>query len=422
MRRADTVVVGAGHAGLAVSALLARAGRDHVVIERGRVAQSWRTRRWDSLRLLTPAWLSRLPGYSYDGPDPDAFLPAAEVAAYLTGYAAWSAAPVREHLPVVSVRHGGTGWRVVCPGETWQARHVVIASGHATRPALPAFAARLPGHVQALSPLGYRRPGDVAPGRVLVVGASASGVQIADELAAAGREVTLAAGRHTRLPRRYRGHDIMWWLDRAGQLDRTIDRVPDRDAARREPSMQLAGRADGRPVDLAALAARGVRLTGRVLDLDGDLGGGTVRLADDLPDTVADADRRLRRLLDRLDAHDPRTPEGPRPEPVPVPRDRPTRLDLSREGFGAVIWATGFRGDYSYLQVPGAVREGWLRQYRGASPVPGLFVIGQRFAHRRRSGFIDGARFDAADIVAAITGGSPVTRTHAASAGRTTLS
>ncbi|GIH24777.1 FAD-dependent oxidoreductase [Acrocarpospora phusangensis] len=395
------MVVGAGHAGLAVSALLTEAGRDHVVIERGRVAQSWRTQRWDSLRLLTPAWLSRLPGYSYDGADQDTFLPAGEVAAYLTRYAAWTAAPVAENLTVLSVRRHGDGWLVGCDGGAWYARHVVIASGHATRPALPAFAWRLPRRVQALSPLGYRRPEDVAPGRVLVVGASASGVQIADELAAAGREVTLAAGRHTRLPRHYRGQDITWWLDRAGQFDRRIDQVRDRDAYRREPSVQLSGH--GRSVDLAALAARGVRLTGRVLDIDGD----GVRLADDLPGTVADADRRMHQLLDRLDSRLWPPEPGPRPEPVPVPAVRPDRLDLRGERYGAVIWATGFRGDYSYLHVPGVEQHGWLPQYRGATAVPGLYVIGQPFGNRRRSGLIDGARLDAADIVDAITARSP---------------
>jgi putative flavoprotein involved in K+ transport len=401
--RVDTVVVGAGHAGLAVSRLLSDAGRDHVVLERGRVGHSWRTQRWDSLRLLTPAWLTRLPGYRYDSPDQDAFLPAADVVAYLTRYAALSAAPTHERTTVLSVRPSGDRWLVVCDNGEWSARHVVIASGHSTRPALPAFAARVPGNVQQLSPLTYRRPSAVEPGRVLVVGASASGAQIADELAAAGREVTLAVGRHRRLPRRHRGHDIIWWLDRAGQLDRTIDQMPDQDAARREPSPQLIGCQDGRSVDLAALAGRGVRLTGRALDVDGH----TMRMADDLPVTVADADLRMHRLLDRLDSYAGRDETGhshlrARPGPVPVPARPPVRLDLRGERFGAIIWATGFRGDYTYLHVPGLVRGGRLRQDRGATPASGLFVIGQRFGRRRRSSFIDGARLDAAEIVDAI--------------------
>lgn len=409
MRSVDTVVVGAGHAGLAVSRLLTAAGRDHVLLERGEVAHSWRTQRWDSLRLLTPAWLTRLPGHAYDGPDPNGFLSTAEVVAHLTDYAHLSAAPVQEHATVLSVRRCADRYRVVSDAGTWLARHVVVASGHATRPALPRFAAGVPAHVQQLTPLTYRNPAGVAPGRVLVVGASASGVQIADELAAAGREVTLAVGSHTRLPRRYRGHDILWWLDRAGQLDRTIDEMPDPEAARRQPSMQLVGRGDGRAVDLAALAAAGIRLTGRVVDID----EGTVHVADDLALTVADADRRMYALLDRIDAHAHRTsaaassvghPSRPRRLRSLTASGRHHPWQLRREDFGAVVWATGLRGDYSYLHVPGVEYAGGLRQYRGATPAPGLFVIGQRFGHRRRSSLIDGARFDAADIVGAIAG------------------
>ncbi|GIH25024.1 FAD-dependent oxidoreductase [Acrocarpospora phusangensis] len=422
--RVDTVVVGAGHAGLAVSRLLSEAGRDHVVVERGRVGHSWRTQRWDSLRLLTPAWLTRLPGYRHGWPDEDAYPAAADVVACLARYAALSSAPVHEQTTVLSVRPGGDRWLVVCDNAEWNARHVVIASGHSTRPVPPAFAARAALGVQQLNPLVYRSPSAVAPGRVLVVGASASGVQIADELAAAGREVTLAVGRHRRVPRRYRGRDILWWLDRAGQLDRAIEQMPDPAAARNEPSLQLTGCLGGRAVDLAALAERGIRLTGRVLDVD----GATVHLAADLPATVADADRRMHRLLHRLDAF-AASPEmarldalaagsgvdrrdafeagigsAERPPPVPLPARPPGRLDLRAEGFGAIVWATGFRGDYTYLHVPGLVRGGQLRQHRGATPAPGLFVIGQRFARSRRSGFIDGARLDAAEIVAAVVG------------------
>lgn len=403
MTRVDTVVVGAGHAGLAVSHLLTAAGRDHVVLDRGRVGNSWRTQRWDSLRLLTPGWLSRLPGYPPIAPD--GYPTAHELVDHLTAYAAWSGAPVLENVEVLSVQRCGGRWRVVSDGGVWSAAHVVIASGHTTRPKIPSFAARLPADVQQLHPLAYRNPLDVAPGRVLVVGASSSGVQIADELAEAGRDVTLAVGAHTRLPRRYLGQDILWWLDRAGVLDRTIDEVPDPDEARRTPSMQLVGRSDGRAVDLPALDARGIRLTGRVQGVDAD---GTVRIADDLPRSAATADARMNALLDRLDdeaarrAHRP-APTEPRPQPVLLPRRPVTRIDLRRERVGSLVWATGFRGDYRYLHEPGLVRNGSIPQRRSATPLPGLFVIGQRFAHRRRSSFLDGARFDAADIVAAIT-------------------
>ncbi|MGZ4631223.1 MAG: flavin-containing monooxygenase [Actinomycetes bacterium] len=404
MRTVDTVIVGAGHAGLAVSQLLSAAQRDHVVLERGRVANSWRTQRWDSLRLLTPAWLSRLPGYRPIGRD--GFPAAAEVVDHLASYAAWSGAPVHEHTTVLSVRRCGSRWRVVTDAGSWDAAHVVVASGHTTLPTRPDTAAHLPASVQQLHPLAYRNPAQVDGDRVLVVGASASGAQIADELAAAGHEVTLAVGGHTRLPRRYRARDILWWMERAGVLDRTVDDVTDLEAARRAPSMQLVGRDDGRSVDLAALSARGIRLTGRVRGVDDD---GTVRLADNLADSVATADARMHRLLDGLDDDAARRAgrrdlgRAARPVQVPLPARRPTELDLGRERISTVVWATGFRGDYSYLHVPRLVRDGRIPQRRGATDAPGLFVIGQRFAHRRRSSFIDGARFDAADIVAAIT-------------------
>lgn len=408
MQHVDTVVVGAGHAGLAVSHLLSAAGRDHVVLERGTVAHSWRTQRWDSLRLLTPGWLSRLPGY-HPIADDDGYPTVAEVVAHLTWYADYSDAPVLENTTVLSVRRCGDRWLVVTDGPVWSAEHVVVASGHATVPAIPAGAARLPAGVHQLHPLAYRNPDEVRGRHVLVVGASASGAQIADELAGAGHRVTLAVGRHTRLPRRHRGRDILWWLDRAGVLDRTIDEVRDREAARRTPSMQLVG--DGeRSIDLPALAGRGVVLAGRVTAVDDD---GSIRLADDLGATTAEADARMHALLDRLDADAARrtgrdhVAPAPRPRPVELPARPVRRLHPGRDHVDTVVWATGFRGDYSYLDVPRLLRDGDLPQYRGATPAPGLFVIGQRFGHRRRSSFIDGARFDAADIVTAITRRAP---------------
>src|SRR4051812_30948713 len=227
--RVDTVVVGAGHAGLAVSHLLSRAGREHVVLDRGRVAESWRSERWESLRLLAPSWMCRLPGWRYDGPDPDGFMTVAELVGHLERYAA--GAPVETGRAVHSVDAVGDDYRVVTDGGTWLARHVVVATGATGRTATPAALAGLGPGTTVLSPLHYRRPDALPPGGVLVVGASASGAQIAEELALAGRRVVLAVGRHTRMPRRYRGLDAYWWLERTARLSRAIDSMPDPVAA-----------------------------------------------------------------------------------------------------------------------------------------------------------------------------------------------
>ncbi len=241
----DAVIIGAGHAGLAMSRCLADRDVRHVVLDRGCVGERWRTARWDSFRLLTPNWLSRLPGWRYTGPEPDGFMSAGEFVGYLCDYARSFDAPVRPHTLVTRVERAGTGFAVHTDDAVWSARSVVIATGYHSRAKVPELATGLAPDVAQLTAAGYRSPSSLPDGGVLVVGCSASGVQIAHELARAGRRVVLAAGGHTRLPRRYRGRDILWWLDRIGSLDRTIDQVPDPASARAEPSLQLAGTADG---------------------------------------------------------------------------------------------------------------------------------------------------------------------------------
>ncbi len=268
----DTVIVGAGHAGLAVSRLLTDAGRDHVVLDRGGVAERWRSERWDSLHLLTPNWMTRLPGWCYSGPDPDGYSSTAELVRYLERYAASFRAPVISDTTVVEISEtrgpGCVRFRVITDNGTWHARHVVVATGPHGRPYLPSGLSGISSRVEVLTASSYRNPDAFPPGGVLVVGASASGVQIADELSRAGREVAIAVGRHTRMPRRYRGMDSFWWLEATGRLARTIDQMPDIAAARRENSLQLIGRAEvhlrGSDLDLQTLQDRGVRLLGRL--------------------------------------------------------------------------------------------------------------------------------------------------------------
>jgi cation diffusion facilitator CzcD-associated flavoprotein CzcO len=298
MHRTSVVVIGAGQAGLAVSHLLGVAGIDHVVLERGRTAARWDSHTWKSLRLLTPNWLSRLPGHRYRGTDPAGFMAAAEVGDYLRSYAALSAAPVTEGVEVVSVRRCESTYRVVTTAGTWTAPSVVLATGWCDVPHVPDPASQLDSRIVALTPASYRDPEALPEGGVLVVGGAATGVQLADELAASGRRVVLAVGSHSRVPRTYRGLDICWWLDAMGTFARRLDEHSSPLAARREASLQLSGRPAGRDVDLAALQERGVGLVGRLTDVDGR----RVRLAEDLAVTIGEADERLRRLLLRIDA------------------------------------------------------------------------------------------------------------------------
>jgi putative flavoprotein involved in K+ transport len=406
----DTVVIGAGQAGLAVSHLLGRAGRDHVVVDRGRVAESWRSQRWDSLRLLTPRWMSRLPGWRYTGPGQGGYMATDELITYLEGYAASSGAPLELGREVLDVSARGDGYRVVADGRSWQTRHVVVATGPTGRPHIPAAARGLDSGVHLITPPQYRNPDQLPAGGVLVVGAAASGAQIADELVRAGRRVVLAAGRHIRMPRRYRGMEIYWWLEQMGHLSRTIDTASDPDATRRQPSPTLTGREPDDPrganLDLHTLDAAGVELTGRLRSIDGM----QVTIVDDLADTIGAAERRQARLLDGIDGYVERhhlTREVDPPDrPAPVPnRGSRTHFDLRAEGIATVVLATGFRAHYPWLRVPVLNPDGTIRQVRGATSAPGLYVVGgQRFQHRRDSATLDGARHEARDVVAHLCG------------------
>ena len=394
----QVVIIGAGQAGLAVSRLLRATGVEHVVLERGRTGERWLSQRWDSLRLLTPNWMSRLPGWSYRGGDPAGFMPAADVAGYLDAYAQSFDAPVIHDAAVRSVRRRAGGYLVVSAAGYFSAAAVIIATGYCDEAAVPRIADDVDPSVSQITPDRYRNPGDVPEGRVLVVGASATGVQLADELAAAGRDVVLTVGRHTRMPRRYRGMDIMWWLDSMGVLDRQRRTGEARPPA--EPSLQLVGSTTGRDVDLIRLADRGVRLTGRV----SGVGRSVFTTADDLPTTTSAADLRLDRLLDRIDRYAAKAGLLTEVDPPDRPRHfadssiasgAPENID----GVRSVIWATGYRREYPWLHVPVLDATGEIRQYSGRTPAPGLYVIGMRWQTRQNSTFLDGVRHDAALVV-----------------------
>lgn len=402
MHRTEVVVVGGGQAGLAMSRSLADRGIAHVVLERGRVAERWRSQRWDSLRLLTPRWQARLPGWSYRGAEPEGFMTRHEVVQYLDDYARSFAAPVETGVTVTAVEREDAGFRVTTDRGVWGASAVVVATGHCDVPFVPAVAAGLPRDVVQVVPTRYRSPAQLPSGGVLVAGASATGVQLAAELQRSGRQVTLAVGKHVRMPRRYRGRDIQWWLDAAGIWDERWDAVPDLEAARRAPSLQLVGTDDHRTLDLGALLALGVRLAGRVEGMDGR----RVVLADDLAATVAAADARLATLLGRIDAHVERTrlavPPRERAAPIPVPR-APAAIDLRAEGIRTVVWATGYRRSYPWLRVPVLDRRGEIVHQGGVTPEPGLYVLGLQFLRHRNSSFLDGVGRDALALAAHLT-------------------
>ncbi len=394
MPHVPVVVVGAGHCGLAMSRHLAARSIDHVVLERGEVANSWRTERWDSLRLLTPNWLSRLPGHAYEGDDPDGYMTVPEVVEYITAYAA--DAPVRTNTTVRTVRQDGTGFLVETDDGSWTADAVVVASGACNAPSLPAVAAELPADVPSLTAWGYKNPGQVPEGGVLVVGVAASGVQIADELLRAGRDVTIAVGEHVRVPRRYRGADILWWMEEAGVLGEQWTEMDDLVRARSIPSMQLTG--GGGTLDLNALTERGARLVGRLQTIRDR----RLLFSGSLRNVCALADLKLERLLDTLDAWALATGlDAPPPERFPrtaVPDDPVTELDLERDGIRSVLWATGYKAELSWLEAPVLNPRGRLIHDGGVTRVPGLYLIGMPFLRRRKSTLIDGADADAREL------------------------
>ena len=396
-----TVVVGGGQSGLAMSRCLSVRSIDHVVLERSEVANSWRRERWDSLRLLTPNWQCRLPGFDYRGDDPDGFMSALEVADLITDYAKEISAPVLNGTTVTSLRRTAEGYVVTTDQGEWRCATVVIATGAFNIPSLPAFADAVPSQIATLTPLDYRNPDHLREGGVMVVGASATGVQIASEIQRSGREVILAVGEHVRGPRVYRGRDIHWWMEAAGVLDERYDEVDDIVRARRVPSMQLAGSDDRASFDLNALTRVGVSLVGRLAGVN----GGRAQFSGSLRNKCELADLKLGRLLDTIDEwagtsglHDSVAPPH-RFEPTAVDSSPRLDLDFTRGEVETIIWATGFRPDYSWLDVGVLDPKGFIRHDGGVVDSPGMYLIGSPFLRRRKSSFIDGIRADAEDLI-----------------------
>jgi putative flavoprotein involved in K+ transport len=414
------VVVGAGHAGLAMSRRLTERSIDHVVLERGEVAHSWHAR-WPSLRLLTPNWQTRLPGHDYAGDDPEGFMPVADVVTTLTRYARLAGVPVRTGTTVQAVRAVPRGFEIETDDDELHARAVVLATGACNLAAIPRIAEAVPPWITTVTPLTYRDPGQLPDGGVLVVGASATGVQLADEIHQSGRPVTLAVGEHVRLPRAYRGRDILWWLEATGLLAERYDEIDDLTRARHLPSPQLTGNPQAAITDLSRLGERGVCIVGRL----GRIIGGVAQFSGSLPNVCSLADLKMNRFLNRADQWataagiDDQLPRPHRFPPTHADHRAPLQLDLSTGQITTVLWATGFRPDHSWLQVPGALDHSGRISHDGGviTGTPGLYVLGLPVLRTRASTYIHGAATDTQAIADDLRcflshRGSPGSRMH----------
>jgi putative flavoprotein involved in K+ transport len=375
------------------------------VLERGEVANSWRRERWDSLRLLTPNWQSRLPAHCYEGPDPDGYMTMSEVVEFIERFAKVSGAPVRSGTNVTSVRRVDDGYHVLTNRGEIRCRTVVIASGACNQASVPMFTDAVPHSVEQVTPFDYRRPDQLPGGGVLVVGASATGIQLAAELSRSGRPVTLSVGEHVRLPRVYRGRDVLWWMDVSGVWGQRYDEVEDLTRARRLPSPQLVGTPQRATLDLNALSAMGVEVVGRwaaVRDGRALFSGGVRSL-------ISLADLKMDRLLESFDewarTHgcDAGVDAPERFAPTTVPE--PTRLQLDLRGgeIRTIVWATGFRPDYGWLDVPVVDSKGQLHHEGGVVDSPGLYALGLPVLRRRKSTFIHGIEDDAREVIDHLT-------------------
>ncbi|WP_028214355.1 flavin-containing monooxygenase [Paraburkholderia mimosarum] len=394
----DTLVIGAGQAGVAMSEHLGRSGVPHLVLERDRIAERWRTSRWDSLVANGPAWHDRFPGMEFEGLHPDAFAPKEQVADYFVAYARKFNAPVRTGVEVTSVERiqGRSGFTVATSNGTFEANRVVVATGPFQRPVIPAIAPKDP-HLTQMHSADYRNPAQLPDGAVLVVGAGSSGTQIAEELRRAGRTVYLSVGPHDRPPRAYRNRDFCWWLGVLGEWDKEVA-----GPGREHVTIAVSGAYGGRTIDFRRLAHEGMTLVGVTKSFD----NGIVTFDQDLAENLKRGDDNLMSLLDAADGYVERNgidlPENPEARFIPPDPEcvtHPLReLDLAKSGVKTIIWATGYAVDYSWLHVDAFDERGKPKHQRGVSKEPGVYFLGLPWLSRRGSSFIWGVWHDAKHI------------------------
>lgn len=412
MESIDTLIVGGGQAGLAMSHMLSQRGGSHLVVERGRIAERWRAERWDGLRFQFPNWSVRLPDFPFTSTDPGAFATNTEIIDFLTRYADIIAAPVRcgTNVTTLSSRADGPGFVAKTSAGSIEANNVVIATGPYQRPLIPKELSEEIGLFQVHASQ-YRNPNQLPSGAVLVIGSGASGAQITEELIRADRRVYLSVGRHRRMPRSYRGHDLMWWLSALG-----LDQTP---VEKRGPDRALpliTGAYGGHTIEFREFAAQGVTLLGRVRSVR----DGVLELASDVADSLTYGDNAYAGFLDLVDAHitqhalaNPEEPAARAKRPDPPCVVEPLRsLDLRATGISAVIWATGYGCDYSWIELPVLNAEGEPVHRSGITAVPGLYFLGLQWLSRMNSSFLSGVGSDAARLADHISG-----RRHARSRG-----
>ncbi|MGW3647203.1 MSMEG_0569 family flavin-dependent oxidoreductase [Streptomyces sp. NPDC000878] len=395
-------VVGGGQAGLSVSYCLRERGIEHVVVERNRVGHEWRERRWDSFCLVTPNWQCRLPGYPYQGDDPDGFMVRDEIIRYLEGYVAFFQPPLREGVDVTGLRRGAGGVFELSTGEgEFTADQVVVAAGPYHTPSVPRMAERLPAGVEQIHSSRYRNADQLPEGAVLVVGTGQSGCQIAEDLHLAGRQVHLAVGSAPRVARFYRGRDCVAWLDDMGYYGKSIDEFDDAGAVRMRVNHYVTGRDGGRDIDLRAFALDGMRLHGRLTGIGGTDGTDRTRLefADDLKVNLDRADAVAEGIKDSIDAHITAqgitAPDEPRYVPVWEPSEQAVSLDLAAAGITSVVWSTGFTRDHRWVEIPAFDGRGYPMHWRGATSTPGLYFLGLPWQHSWGSGRFEAVGRDA---------------------------
>ncbi len=397
MEYVETLIIGCGQAGLAMSYHLSRLGREHIILERARLAERWRTQRWDSLMFQFPNWSIELPGRGYSGSDPDGFSHRSQVIEFIEGYSEWIKAPVRLGMNVVTLRPAPIDgrYRVATERGELEARNVIIATGPYQRPQVPPLASALPPDLVQVHSGDYRNPAALPAGAVLVIGSGASGCQIAEELVQAGRRVYFSIGRHRRVPRRYRGRDVFWWRRALGHLDQTAEATPE---ARRMHAPLVTGVRGGHDIDIRRYTAWGMTLLGHVLDVR----DGRIALAPDLEDSLAIGDRTFIEFRQAVDEYvrntgmDAALAEGDADpgSAIATPRS-PREIEIRAAGIRSVIWATGYSLDFGWVEVPIFDALGRPVHLRGVTAAPGVYLLGLAWLHKAKSSFLYGVGEDA---------------------------
>jgi len=402
----DTLIIGAGQAGLALSYCLTQQQRPHLLLEKtGQLADAWRNHRWDSFTLVTPNWQICLPGGEYQADDPDGFMPKAEVVTYLERYAASFHAPVRFNVTATTVEPAAGGFRIHMDRGEYQVANVVIAAGLFQQPKIPLSSANLPASIVQLHSGEYRNPGGLPAGAVLVVGSGQSGCQIAEELYQSGRKVYLCVGGSAgRAPRRYRGKDTLWWLVEMGFFNRTVDQLQT-PKARFAANPQISGKAGGHTLNLHKFARQGVTLLGRFIGAQAH----QIYLAPDLYEKLEKIDKFEADLVKGIDEFIAKSGRFAPQETLPFDRDgyaEPilTELDLKAAGITSVIWAGGYQFDFSWVHLPVLDGDGFPIQQRGVTAFPGLYFLGLPWLHTTKSGLLLGVGEDAAYVASHIAG------------------